>query len=48
MTKRLYEYLKNEWRINNSPKYQILFEEWINNLTDDQIYYYDKLWLNYD
>lgn len=41
----LYEYLKNEWKENNLPKYQKYFEEWVNNLTDIQIYYYNKLWL---
>ena len=42
----LYEYLKLEWEINNHSKYQKYFEEWFNNLTNIQLYYfkidYDK------
>ena len=41
----LYQYLKIEWEKNNLPKYQKYFDEWINNLTTIQIYYYNKLWL---
>lgn len=41
----LYRYLDEEWRKNNSPKYQQYFKEWINNLTDNQIYYFNKLWI---
>jgi len=45
MNNELYQYLKNEWRENNLPKYQRYFEEWVSNLTETQIYYYNKLWL---
>lgn len=45
MSNELYQYLKNEWRENNLPKYQKYFENWVNNLTETQIYYYNKLWL---
>jgi hypothetical protein len=41
----LYRYLDEEWRNNNSPKYQKYFKEWVVNLTDNQIYYYNKLWI---
>jgi len=41
----LYRYLDEEWRKNNSPKYQQYFKEWVNNLTDIQIYYYNTLWI---
>lgn len=41
----LYQYLKNEWRDKNLPKYQKYFEVWICNLTEIQIFYYNKLWL---
>ena len=37
MDKELIEYLKEMWRKDNHPKYQKYFEEWINNLTPDQI-----------
>ena len=36
MNDRLYQYLKNEWKNNNLPKYQKYFEEWVSN---------NKLWL---
>ena len=32
----LYEYLKNEWRYNNHPKYMKFFDDWYNNLTEWQ------------
>ena len=32
----LYEYLKNEWRYNNHPKYMKYFDDWYNNLTERQ------------
>ena len=34
------EYLYNEWRMNNHPRYLHLFEEWYKNLTDNQKLYY--------
>jgi hypothetical protein len=40
----LYKYLQDEWKRNNSSKYQKYFEEWVNNLTENQIYYYNNLW----
>ena len=45
MNEILYQYLQTQWKRNNIPKYQKYFEEWVNNLTDTQIYYYKKLWL---
>lgn len=46
MTDQLYQYLKNEWKINNHPRYQHYFDDWVKNLTKTQIYYYNKLWLS--
>ena len=45
MNELLYFYLKEEFRQNNVPKYQKYFDIWINNLTENQINYYNKLWL---
>ena len=45
MTKRLYSYLEKEFRYCNNKKYHKYFEEWVINLTENQIYYYEKLWL---
>ena len=42
---QLKEFLWNEWRLNNLPKYYSLFDEWLENLTGVQIYYYEHLWL---
>jgi len=43
MNKTLYEWLKSEWKISNHPKYQKYFEEWVKNLTDDQISGFEKM-----
>ena len=45
MNDKLYQYLKEQWKTNNLPKYQKYFGEWVNNLTDYQIYYYNLLWV---
>lgn len=42
---QLKEFLWNEWKYNNLLKYYYLFDEWIENLTGMQIYYYEHLWL---
>lgn len=34
------EYLQGEWKFNNLPKYQHLFESWFSNLTQSQILYF--------
>jgi hypothetical protein len=43
MNKILYHWLKYEWIDSNSPKYQIYFEDWVTNLTPDQISGFDKM-----
>ena len=42
MNDELYEWLREQWRRCNISKYQHLFEPWVNNLTDSQIYYFYK------
>ena len=37
ITKELIEYLKETWKRDNHPKYQKYFEEWMANLTPNQI-----------
>ena len=37
----LRDYLRKEWKHNNISKYQKYFDMWFNNLTDNQIYYYN-------
>jgi len=44
MNKELRQYLEKEWRYNNLKKYQKYFNEWVENLTDNQIHYFKKLW----
>ena len=34
-------YLFDRWKRNNHPKYLKYFEEWLNNLTNIQIYYFE-------
>lgn len=36
------EYLWKEFRYNNVPKYYKYFDEWLENLTDDQIIFYSS------
>lgn len=36
----LKDYLWNEFKFNVHPKYYKYFEEWYNNLTENQILYY--------
>ena len=43
---KLYIYLEKEWRFNNHKKYHKYFEQWLNNLTDNQIHYMTNLWMN--
>lgn len=43
MNKILYEWLKNEWKISNHVKYQKYFDEWVKNLTPEQISGFDKM-----
>ena len=39
----LYNWLEYQWRINNSPKYQHYFKEWIDNLTEIQINEFERM-----
>ena len=39
----LYNWLEYEWRISNHPKYQHYFKEWVENLTDAQIVYFNEM-----
>jgi len=39
----IYNWLKSEWKNCNHVKYQKYFEQWVNNLTDDQIKGFDKM-----
>lgn len=43
MNRTLYEWLKSEWKDCNHVKYQKYFDEWIKNLTNDQILGFDKM-----
>lgn len=45
MNDNLYKYLQAEFKRNNLSKYHKYFDEWVSNLTDNQIYYYNILWL---
>lgn len=42
MDNELYEWLMEQWRRCNIPKYKHIFEPWVSNLTDSQIYYFKK------
>lgn len=38
----LKEWLFQHWRRDNHTKYLRYFEEWISNITESQIYYFNK------
>lgn len=42
MNKELYDYLENEWKYNNHNKYQKYFKQWVSNLTEHQIIYFES------
>ena len=39
-------YLQETWRRENHAKYQRYFEEWFNNITENQIYYFNQQRIN--
>jgi hypothetical protein len=41
MNKILYEYLRTRFYQSNISKYRKYFEEWVSNLTDTQIEYFE-------
>lgn len=41
MTEEVKQYLWTEFKFNNLPKYYKYFDAWIENLTENQILYYD-------
>ena len=41
MTEELRQYLWTEFKFNNLPKYYKYFDTWIENLTENQILYYN-------
>lgn len=45
MNEQLYKYLQEHWKTCNLPKYQKYFNEWVANLTPDQINGYNQFWL---
>lgn len=38
----LYNWLKKEFEFNNHKKYHKYFQEWVNNLSETQIFYFEK------
>lgn len=43
---KLLEWLRLRWRRDNHAKYQQYFEEWVSNITEDQILAFDKQMYN--
>ena len=48
MTEELYQHLEKEWKYRNHKKYHRYFEEWVSNISESQIYHFDKMRLNVD
>lgn len=42
MNRVLRTYLEVRWRKDNHPKYWRYFDEWVNNITDIQLMYFEK------
>lgn len=40
--KNLHQYLQTQWRFCNHTKYLKYFDDWVKNITDNQIYYFTK------
>lgn len=39
----LYEWLKHEWEISNHAKYKKYFQEWLDNLTHEQLLGFNRM-----
>ena len=46
MSKDLWEYLEQRFKRNNHPKYLKYFDEWVNNISETQIHYFEIERLN--
>lgn len=46
MSSKLYEWLRTEFYRSNHPKYRHLFDEWISNITLNQIKGFEKQMYN--
>lgn len=46
MNDQLYVWLEKEWFMCNQSKYHSYFKEWITNIVDSQIEYFDKMRIN--
>lgn len=42
MTKEMYTYLQQRFYRNNHAKYRKYFEEWVSNVTETQLMYFEK------
>lgn len=38
----LFDYLRDRFYKNNHTKYRKYFDEWISNITENQLFYYEK------
>lgn len=41
MTEEMYTYLRQRFYRSNHTKYRKYFEEWVNNVTDNQLRYFE-------
>lgn len=48
MTKEMYTYLQQRFYRNNHVKYRKYFEEWVQNVTETQLMYFEKEKFNLD
>lgn len=43
MEKEVYEWLENMFTRSNIPKYRKYFKEWVDNLTEDQVFGFRRM-----
>lgn len=48
MNDKLYEWLKTHWRYNNHPKYLKYFDDWVENITENQIIHFNRMMIDGD
>lgn len=46
MNDKLYNWLEKEFYTSNHPKYRRYFKEWVSNLTDAQIFSFERQMYN--
>lgn len=46
MEEDLYKWLEKQWLLSNNRKYHKYFKEWIDNITENQIFHFNRMRIN--